>query len=154
MISESFVAAVENDDLETVRHLVSSLPRESVLASRLETGDLVIHRAAGAPRVLNFLVELGADVNAVTPNSHGLRDPEDSSSDDDDGSDLDDGLEKKKKVAEAKLTTLHLSAASGHVECVRVLAKVNGVNVNARDGEGSTPLHLASTSGHLECVIW
>lgn len=43
-------------------------------------------------------------------------------------------------------TALHLAAAQGYVEVVKLLIE-HGANVNARDMIGNTPLHLASCLG-------
>jgi len=43
---------------------------------------------------------------------------------------------------------LHLAAAGGHCNVVKVLARVEGVNLAARDNNGRTPLHWAAAAGH------
>ena len=43
---------------------------------------------------------------------------------------------------------LHLAAAGGHCNVVKVLARVDGVNLHARDHNGRTPLHWAAAAGH------
>jgi len=43
---------------------------------------------------------------------------------------------------------LHLAAAGGHCNVVKVLARVEGVNLAARDHNGRTPLHWAAAAGH------
>lgn len=45
-------------------------------------------------------------------------------------------------------TLLHIAAANGHLECVRVLLACPDVNVSAKDKGGQTPLELAEKYGH------
>ena len=46
---------------------------------------------------------------------------------------------------------LHLAAAGGHVEVMRLLVEV-GVDMNVRTKKGETPLHGAAKKGRLEAV--
>lgn len=45
-------------------------------------------------------------------------------------------------------TLLHIAAANGHLECVRVLLACPGVDVSAKDKGGQTTLELAEKYGH------
>ena len=48
-----------------------------------------------------------------------------------------------------KCTALHLAAANGHVDVVKVLIQ-NGADVNAVDEYKFTALHLAARHGHVD----
>ncbi|KAM4795604.1 receptor-interacting serine/threonine-protein kinase 4 [Rhinophrynus dorsalis] len=43
---------------------------------------------------------------------------------------------------------LHYAAWQGHLNIVKLLAKQQGVNINAQTSDGRTPLHLAAQRGH------
>lgn len=45
---------------------------------------------------------------------------------------------------------LHLAAANGHVDIVRILTKVRPQMCLARDRDGLNPLHVAATMGRVE----
>ena len=49
-------------------------------------------------------------------------------------------------------TALHRCSYSGWLECVRVLVRTAGVDVNARGDSGRTALHWAARQGHVEVV--
>ena len=50
-----------------------------------------------------------------------------------------------------KITALYLSAAFGHINCVRVFIE-SGASVDAEDENGWNALHYASCHGKVECV--
>ena len=50
-------------------------------------------------------------------------------------------------------TPLHLAAAKGHLDVVRVLIDA-GVGKETGSSMGRTPLHLAATHGHMEVVLF
>jgi len=50
------------------------------------------------------------------------------------------------------LSALQLCSNSGWLECVRVLVRTAGVDVNARSDFGNTALHYAARSGHAKVV--
>lgn len=47
---------------------------------------------------------------------------------------------------------LHLAAAGGHANVVKVLARVGGIHLQAPDNNGRTPLHWAAAAGHETTV--
>ena len=47
---------------------------------------------------------------------------------------------------------LHLAAAGGHANVVKVLARVGGIHLQAPDNNGRTPLHWAAAAGHEATV--
>jgi ankyrin repeat protein len=47
---------------------------------------------------------------------------------------------------------LHLAAAGGHANVVKVLARVGGIDLQAPDHNGRTPLHWAAAAGHEATV--
>jgi ankyrin repeat protein len=51
-----------------------------------------------------------------------------------------------------KRTALHLAAAGGHAEVVRLLCETAGANVNVKDRWGHRPLDDAKRSGQAECA--
>lgn len=50
-------------------------------------------------------------------------------------------------------TPLHLAAAKGHLDVVRVLID-SGVGKETGSSMGRTPLHLAASHGHMEVVLF
>jgi len=51
------------------------------------------------------------------------------------------------------VSALHLAAAHGHVDCVKLLLERNA-NKEQQDSELWTPLHYASCFGRLKVVKW
>ena len=49
-------------------------------------------------------------------------------------------------------TPLINAAMYGHVDCLRELLNISGVDVNLADDAGCTPLHLAALCGRVHCV--
>ena len=50
-------------------------------------------------------------------------------------------------------TPMHFAASNGHTTIISIIAKMDDVNVNTKNANGSTPLHLAARiSYHLSSV--
>ena len=49
-------------------------------------------------------------------------------------------------------TPLIQAALNGHVECIKVLAALPGIDINKGNNDRDTPLHCAAAFGHVECV--
>ena len=49
-------------------------------------------------------------------------------------------------------TPLIKAVYEGHVECIKVLAALPGIDINKGNNNGSTSLHYATYYGHVECV--
>ncbi len=47
-------------------------------------------------------------------------------------------------------SALHLAAAWGHLEIMKLLVENHGTDLNQRDGEGRTPLFFAKDGGFTE----
>lgn len=51
-----------------------------------------------------------------------------------------------------RCTPLHLAAAMGHENCIRILVELKA-NINALDTKGRTPLHCATEEGHENYIV-
>lgn len=60
---------------------------------------------------------------------------------------------KEKPTSFLRETPLHLAAAKGHLDVVRVLID-SGVGKETGSSMGRTPLHLAASHGHMEVVLF
>jgi ankyrin repeat protein len=50
-------------------------------------------------------------------------------------------------------SALHAAAASGHVDCLKLLLAAGGpAACTLQDGFDRTPLHVAAAAGHVDCV--
>jgi ankyrin repeat protein len=98
-----------------------------------EKGETPLYYSArwwGCVGVIELLIRKGADIN-VRCN--------------------DDLLIDHKLSITRGLTPLHVAAARGDVQAVKLLLE-NGGDVNSRTGDGQTPLHLAAYAGRIDVV--
>ena len=51
------------------------------------------------------------------------------------------------------LPPLHRAARSGAVDCLRLLSRASGVDINRQCQKGLTALHLAASHGRLDCLL-
>ena len=49
-------------------------------------------------------------------------------------------------------TALYLAVDANHIECIRLLLPLNGIDVNIADRDGWTPLYIACSGGHTDIV--
>jgi ankyrin repeat protein len=101
--------------------LINAKGSQTGLGGVPNAGRTMLYQAvlAGWPRVVEFLLANGADVNAQNPSSRG-------------GNNLD--------------TALHAAVAGGNKAMVKLLID-NGATVDARDGSNQTPLYVAAGRG-------
>ncbi|KAI4470417.1 ion transport protein [Holotrichia oblita] len=57
------------------------------------------------------------------------------------------------QVEYSGLSPIHLAADLGHVQCLKIMLEIKGVNANAKTRERDlTALHLAAEGGYVECI--
>lgn len=111
------------------------------------------------PKILELLLEEGADPNLVTKNAMQLR-PLHSATAVGDGNMafqltkllLEFGADPNVKQ-QGGFTPLHAAAAQGNRELVQMLVD-QGADAYARNAEGSTPMEIAKNRGHDELSDW
>lgn len=66
------------------------------------------------------------------------------------GDDDDAGLDVNVRALQNRWTPLHVAAARGHLDLVRMLISEWSAEVDAKDGVNHTPLIIASCNGFME----
>jgi ankyrin repeat protein len=49
-------------------------------------------------------------------------------------------------------TALHQATKNSHMNCMLVLLRCQGIDVNVQNAEGQTPLHVAIKNGNVQCA--
>jgi len=119
----NFFEAVALGDLDAVRRFIAEQP--ALLHSSSPDGFTGLHLAVffGHEAIAGYLVDKGADVDAISANLSFAR----------------------------NATPLHSAVAAGKTELVRLLLS-RGARVNATQDGGLTPLHGAAAGGQAEIV--
>ena len=146
-ITDELFAAAEKGDFKTIKNLLTKYP--DMKDARRNGGWTLLHMAFGSREMVEYLIEIGADIEA---RSDGQWTPLHSQaySGHKDGVELllEHGADIEAKHA-YDLTPLLNSIRWNRVEAARLLVE-RGANVNSADTRGRTPLIWSATSGYLE----
>lgn len=118
--------AIAGGDLNVARQIVANCPNVNAQGFRMRTPLNIALRYEQVGAV-KFLIESGADVNAVTADVNAFNAEKDSE------------------------TPLQIASFLGNIETVKVLLAA-GASVSARDGHDWTPLHSAASGGGREVI--
>ncbi len=149
-LEKELIASIENKDFESFREIVT---RENIDVNSPMSDINLIHRAAakGSLDILKYLVELGANISATTP----------------DGSTAIHEAAKTNQVEVIRVlnefganievsnnfrqTPLFDAASSGSVETIKLLSALN-CDIEATNDSLETPLFYAAHFGKIEAI--
>src|SRR3954468_3699014 len=133
---DSFVKAVSSDNLALVSELLAHDPQiRSRINDPLGPFDSPAINHVRSPKMLDLLLEAGADINARShwwAGGFGLLD-------------LAEPTLANYAVERGALIDTHSAARLGKLDKLRAFIAGDPKRVHARGGDGQTPLHFAST---------
>ncbi len=146
--SEAFYAAVEAGDIEKIRRLLKTPPKNR------SAGPTPLHMAAagGHKGIVRILLRHGlgrdqVDEAGATPLHHAVRNGH---------ADVVKLFLKFPDLVNTPdssgATCVHLAAAAGHTSVLDLLLRYGDIDVNTRRNDQSTALHLAAAEGHESAV--
>jgi ankyrin repeat protein len=159
--------AIDTQDLETVKSYVNTNNQKclSLVNAKRDDGWTVLHsvtlhsatysgnlKIVENLKIVQYLVEKGADVDAERDNGHTVLHTAALSG----NLDVVQYLVEQGADVDAKRddgwTGLHMAAYSGTLDIVKYLVNEQGANVDAKTDDGWTVLHSAAYSGKLDIV--
>jgi len=145
-------AAFEQGD---VRKLQAAVQSGADLDRRFTNGSTPLIKALSLhePGLVRYLLDHGASTTATARNGYTVA----AAAVNGDNVDLmqkflDDGLKPGDEVNRAHYTIAHVAALSNSVECMKLILKLPGVDVNAKLPNGQTPIFMAAMSDSAECA--
>lgn len=141
------ISAIMRDDMETASKLLTGAV-DWAAVDHLGVNTIHVAAAGGHIEILRKAIEASAvDINSRCAyyTSQAVRKGQALALS------LEGGSADIKLSDEDGATALHLAAAFGHNECVKLLLD-KGADIKSRDNYGRTPLHTSASRGHVSIV--